>query len=142
MSFYDKICNLDIMNIIFKLCDSIDSKTALVCTSKYLYKILRSKAYFALHQDNLRLELTFQTIVKINCIDNECDDICACIGQTTFIYANEQQQRVADKATITRYIPYCRKCTDKFVNFGDRSKPIIYGESNEYANFVFDYGFL
>ena len=54
MSFNDKICNLDIINIIFKLCDSIDSKTVLACISKTLNKLLQSKVYFALNQNNLR----------------------------------------------------------------------------------------
>lgn len=136
MSFNNKICNLDIIDIIFKLCDSIDSKTALACVSKCLYKMLRSKAYFILQQDNLRLELKFNKIVKINCINNDCDNILECLGFTTFIYSEKQDNLFDDKnniiayseneKVINRYIPYCKECTYKFVNFGDRNKPIIF----------------
>ena len=137
MSFNDKICNLDIINIIFKLCDSIDSKISLACISKTLYKLLRSKAYFALNQDNLRLELTFNKIIKINCINNDCKDISGCLGFTSFIYADKIDSLLdnndniiaysRNESIINRYIPYCKKCTFQFVNFGDRSKPIIFG---------------
>lgn len=136
MSFNDKICNLDIINIIFKLCDSIDSKTTLACISKTLYKLLQSKVYFALNQDNLRLELTFNKIIKINCINNDCNDICGCLGFTTFIYSEKQDNLFDDKNNIiaysenekiiNRYIPYCKECTYKFVNFEDRNKSIIF----------------
>ena len=34
-----------------------------------------SRFNFALNQDNLRLELTFNKIIKINCINNDCKDI-------------------------------------------------------------------
>lgn len=150
MSFNDKICNLDIINIIFKLSDSVDTKTALPCVSKSLYTMLKRKAYFALNQDNLRLELSFNNlkllnlkllnvnkIIKINCINKECNDICGCLGFTSFIYSDNEDKILnndnyiivysRNETVINRYIPYCKECTYKFVNFGDRNKPIIFG---------------
>ena len=135
MSFNDKICNLDIINIIFKLCDSVDTKTALPCVSKSLYTMLKRKAYFTLNQDNLRLELTFNKIIKIKCINTDCD-VSPCLGFITFIYS-EQENKILNndnyiiaysknERLINRYIPYCKKCMYNFVNFGDRSKPIIF----------------
>jgi hypothetical protein len=135
MSFYNKLCNLDIINIIFNFCNSIDSKTALPCTCKYLYDILRSKAYFVLHQDNIRLELSFIKLLslqKIYCVNNNCNNSALSLGFSTFLYSEPMNRDnfslnfVENSKKINRYIPYCKKCTEKFVNYGDRNKPIIF----------------
>ena len=131
MTFYEKICTIDdIVQLIFNCSNSIDTKTALPCTCKLLYNLLQSKAKFALHQDNLRLELNpnnIQYIPKINCVNKDCDDIGACMGYSTFVYLKVYSDyKIGINKEITRYIPYCKNCTHKYVNYGHtKIKPII-----------------
>lgn len=153
MSFNNIICNLDIINIIFKLCYSIDSKLALSHVCEDLYKLLHTKAYFALYQNNLRLKILNNKVGKINCINTDCDNICPCLGLTTFIYSDRENQFLdneniyivtysINKKVINRYIPYCKRCMFEFVNFGDRQKPILFGDSIKYNVNLFGYGFI
>jgi len=138
MTFYEKICAIDdITRLIFNCSDSIDTKTALPCTCKLLYDLLKSKAKFALHQDNLRCELNQNNIPyipKINCVNRDCHDMVASIGGCMFTYLKlYSDYRISDCKEVVRYIPYCKKCTHKYINWGNTiNKPIIDDEYNEY----------
>ena len=142
MTFYEKICAIDdIVQLIFNCRTSTDTKTALPCTCKLLYHLLQSKATIALHQDNLRYKLdpdNIQYIPKIDCVNRECDDLGVgiCIGYTVVYYLKLDSNYIRnDCKEIIIYIPYCEKCTHKYVNFGHIiEKPIIYDEYNFYES--------
>jgi len=135
MTFYEKICAIDdIVQLIFNCSSSIDTKTALPGTCKLLYDLLRSKAKFALNQDILRFELNpdnIQYIPKNDCVNIECDDMVACIGYCIVYDLKLNPDYRRECKEIIRYIPYCEKCTYKYVNFGHTiEKPKIYNEYN------------
>lgn len=122
MSFCEKICTIDdIIYIIFK-CSSTNTKTALPSTCKTLYNLLKSKTKFALNQDSLRCKLNSNNILKINCVNIDCHDIGGCIGYSTFVYLDD---KITINKEISRYIPYCKNCTHKHVNYGDTFMKLI-----------------
>lgn len=66
------INNEDIINYIYSLLCSVDDKSAVPCVNKTLKEQFKKKSYFAIQQDNLRLEITNKYHDIFICVNAEC----------------------------------------------------------------------
>ena len=66
------INNEDIINYIYSLLSSVDDKSVVPCVNKTLNHQFKKKSYFAIQQDNLRLEITNKYHDIFICVNAEC----------------------------------------------------------------------
>lgn len=66
------INNIDIINHVYSFLSAVDDKTAITCINKTLYKLFKSKSYFAIQQDNLKLEMTNKYYDIFICVNAKC----------------------------------------------------------------------
>ena len=66
------INNEDIINHIYSFLSTVDDKSAVPCINKTLYELFKSKSYFAIQQDNLRLEMGNKYHDILICVNARC----------------------------------------------------------------------